>query len=366
MISSPYSNSPNKNNEENEELLLKKEYKINYLEEIITISIGKTKNYIVIRSSFYEIKLNIDNLLLLIPIKFKSINEAFKFIQNIFEQNKFKIKGISSNNLILIIIIYDTIKGREKEIELNLNQNLNNDFIIKDLFKKYIQLEKDINDLKKENIKLKKEINDLKNNQNYNDNNNIYNPMNQILMNQMGLQMPMDQMLMNNHMNPMNQMGRQMPMDQMLMNQMSMNNHINPMNQMNPMNLNNNLTESYLDSINKNNFNYMNTNSNFFNSNLDNINEEFQKWSATFIPIYNQKEKRIDTLPTIVEFVSNDLISEIVDKYREKSDDKRNNLKFIVDGRALEMNLTAREAGLSNNANIYVLQVKCDDDESKK
>ena len=110
----------------------------------------------------------------------------------------------------------------------------------------------------------------------------------------------------------------------------------------------------------------MNTNSKFFNSNLDNINEEFQKWSVTFIPIYNQKEKRIDSPPTIVEFVSNDLISEIVDKYREKSDDKRNNLKFIVDGRALEMNLTAREAGLSNNANIYVLQVKCDDDESKK
>ena len=44
--------------EEDEELLTRNEYKVKYNSDFITLMIGKTKNDIIIRSSYYEIKMN--------------------------------------------------------------------------------------------------------------------------------------------------------------------------------------------------------------------------------------------------------------------------------------------------------------------
>ena len=55
MSAAPYINTPNALEEE---ILVKKEYKINYLSDYINIVIEKTKNNIIIRSDYYELKLN--------------------------------------------------------------------------------------------------------------------------------------------------------------------------------------------------------------------------------------------------------------------------------------------------------------------
>ena len=48
-------------------------------------------------------------------------------------------------------------------------------------------------------------------------------------------------------------------------------------------------------------------------------------------------------------------ISDIIQKYREKSSNYDDNLKFIFNAKGLHNSLTAAEAGLTNNANIFVV-----------
>ncbi len=51
-------------------------------------------------------------------------------------------------------------------------------------------------------------------------------------------------------------------------------------------------------------------------------------------------------------------ISSIIEKYRIKSGDKSTTKKFIFNSHALSPSLTAAEAGLAHNANIFVVQTK--------
>jgi len=94
---------------ETEQIMIRKEYKAKYLSEFYNIIIEKTKNNIIIRTTYYELKLNSQDLSLLTKAKFNSINEAFDFLINIFDQNRYYIKGIFSNKIILIISINDMI-----------------------------------------------------------------------------------------------------------------------------------------------------------------------------------------------------------------------------------------------------------------
>jgi len=146
MDAPPYIYTPN----EEEEILYKKEYKVLYNSDYINIIIEKTKKNIIIRSDYYEIKLNIENLSLLTKVIYKSIDESFEYINNIFIRNKFKIKEKNSKIIKLIIIIYDNIKGKDKEIELFLKENFDNkNFLIKELYNKFMKLEQEIIEEKK-------------------------------------------------------------------------------------------------------------------------------------------------------------------------------------------------------------------------
>ena len=201
MISSSKINTPKENPENEEELLIKKEFKLKYLSDTYKIIIGKSKNNIIIQSSFYELKLNGEDLSILTKAVFNSIDDSFEFIENIFNQKKSYIKNISSDEMKLIIKTFDIIKGKEKEIELYLMKNLENkNEVIKELINKFSIMEKEIKELKDDNKKMKQEnnqlnqnisnlkmeINSMKNNQN-NENArlqeqkmNILNMMNQI------------------------------------------------------------------------------------------------------------------------------------------------------------------------------------------
>ena len=113
--------TPNENTIE--EILIRKEYKAKYLSEIYNITIEKTSRNVIILTTYYQLKLNTEQVSVQINADIKSIDEAYEFITNIFNQNKYYIKEITSNSIILIIKIFDIIKGIEKEIELSLKEN---------------------------------------------------------------------------------------------------------------------------------------------------------------------------------------------------------------------------------------------------
>ena len=132
-----------------ENLLEYKEYKIKKDNSFIDILIGKEKENVVIRSLFYENKYNVNDLSLLTKILYNSIDESYEFIKNSLEENKVIIKNMSKTDMKIIILIYDLIKRKEKEIELNLKAQLKNEgYIINHLINKYFQIEQELNILK--------------------------------------------------------------------------------------------------------------------------------------------------------------------------------------------------------------------------
>ena len=62
--------------------------------------------------------------------------------------------------------------------------------------------------------------------------------------------------------------------------------------------------------------------------------------------------------PEMVTFKSEDKVSKIIERYRRQSGDKDLSKKFIFNAMALNPGLTAAEAGLRDNANIFVVATK--------
>ena len=84
-----------------EEIIMRKEFKVIFYSEIYTIIIEKTNTNIILRSTYYELKLNPENLSLLTNTIFNSIDGAFEFMMNIFNNNQYFIKGIFSNKIFI-------------------------------------------------------------------------------------------------------------------------------------------------------------------------------------------------------------------------------------------------------------------------
>ena len=64
----------------------------------------------------------------------------------------------------------------------------------------------------------------------------------------------------------------------------------------------------------------------------------------------------MNKIPIFVNVKGNEKISDIIEKYREKSLNSEDNLKFFFKGKKLYLSLTADEAGLTDNANIFVVK----------
>ena len=60
----------------------------------------------------------------------------------------------------------------------------------------------------------------------------------------------------------------------------------------------------------------------------------------------------------MVECKLGDEVSKIIERYRRKSGDKDLSKKFIFNARALHPGLTVAEAGLTDNAKIFVVETK--------
>ena len=124
--------------------------------------IGKRSNNIIIKCKNYELIFNNNDLSILTKLILNTIDDAYLFIINIFEENKVIIKDITIDKTITLLLnIY--IYNKPNDIEMILLYNkTNKDLIINEINNNYNELKKDINYLNNENNILKKEINQLK------------------------------------------------------------------------------------------------------------------------------------------------------------------------------------------------------------
>ena len=118
---------------------------------VFKIFIGKNNNQLLIKSNNYIIVLNEEDISLLIGKELKSIDEAYKFMINIFEENNIAIKKIENNKEINLELIHN---GKRIYISLSYSFSDNEDLIFNELK----QLKNDLNDLKNENKILKNEL----------------------------------------------------------------------------------------------------------------------------------------------------------------------------------------------------------------
>ena len=147
----------------------KKEFLLDYKEYFILkdnnvykIYIIKNWNNITIEIKNYQKVFNLNELTKYSKVQLKSIDKAYSYFNNLFDDNKIKIKNeIFRNKIILEMIIDANIK-----IELDLIYNEKHQNII---LKKINELENKINILNEENHNLNNEIKELKK---YHDKNN--------------------------------------------------------------------------------------------------------------------------------------------------------------------------------------------------
>ena len=122
---------------------------------IYQILIIRNNNEIIIQCKNYNIIFNKNSLSILTKTKFETINDAYKYIINYFEENKVNIKSIIVKKEIKL-----TFKiNNDKKIDIILIYvEKNKDFIINEIN----NIKKELYDIKIENNKLKEEINILK------------------------------------------------------------------------------------------------------------------------------------------------------------------------------------------------------------
>ena len=156
----PYLNSSNMIQQQGEFIEIS-EYFLKKGNIPFTIFIAKSRYYVLMKTISYEIKLTPNEFSMTAKQLFKSIDEIYLFLKNIFEQKNVAIKDI--NNRVLKLILATNVQGGIKHIELLLyTQNNVNDFIFNDLFMKYVRVEENLKQLVEKNNKLLEENNKIK------------------------------------------------------------------------------------------------------------------------------------------------------------------------------------------------------------
>ena len=156
----PYLNSSNMIQQQGEFIEIS-EYFLKKGNIPFTVFIAKSRYYVLMKTISYEIKLTPNEFSMTAKQLFKSIDEIYLFLKNIFEQKNVAIKDI--NNRVLKLILATNVQGGIKHIELLLyTQNNVNDFIFNDLFMKYVRVEETLKQLVEKNNKLLEENNKIK------------------------------------------------------------------------------------------------------------------------------------------------------------------------------------------------------------
>lgn len=151
---------PNDNKIYEDNLLEINEYIIQKGKIPITFFLSKTKNYIIIRCISYELKLTPNDFSIITKQIFRSNDDIYQLLKNIFEKKNVLIQEITNKVMKLIISLYDS-----KKIEIYLpSQKDINGYVINDLFTKILKLDDSLNilieknrQLNEENLKIKEE-----------------------------------------------------------------------------------------------------------------------------------------------------------------------------------------------------------------
>ena len=137
-----------------------------------------------------------------------------------------------------------------------------------------------------------------------------------------------------------------------------MNNMMNSNNMINNNNMMNNNINNMMNNLNNMN-NLINNNNN--NPMMGNINMNMNQYPnipKSFAVIFRHTGNDTNKFPITVNVKENEKISDIIQKYRQKSSNYDINLKFIWNAKNLNHSLTVAEAGLTNNANIFVVKTR--------
>ena len=98
------------------------------------------------------------------------------------------------------------------------------------------------------------------------------------------------------------------------------------------------------------------------NDNNNQNNQDNQNNSGGISVIFRvsgtQGQGQAQIPPVMIQCLSNEKVSEVIKKYRIKSGDNDETKKFIFNAKNLAPSLTVAEAGLTNNANIFVVATK--------
>ena len=294
--------TPLNNMNQIEAIIEKKEYRANFNYSLLPIVIERTNNAIIIRSSYYQLKLSSQHLSQLTGLIFNSIQEVFFFITNTFDNNNYYIKEKTNSKFNIIIRIYDNIRGMSKDIELCLEENFEDkNYLIKELFNKCNNLENEIIPLKNNNCLLNEENKKLKE-----ENMKIKNEL---------------QLYQNN----------------------TMNSIMNALNSINEIKMDVNQIKQ------NNNINFMNNN---------NIIKEKNDIQVIFRYSLQHLELVVMFKPIVLDCKPNDLVSDVIYQFKKKSVFEINEKEyyFVFNARNLKKDLTLLEAGISNFANIFVVK----------
>ena len=150
-------------------------------------------------------------------------------------------------------------------------------------------------------------------------------------------------------MNPMNGFGFGNPMMPMMMNNQIMFQQMMASQMMNnQMNTLNNL-------MNNQNQGNQNDNNPQNNQNENKTSENIE--SQEVIVIFRSSGAG-GNAPIMVQCNPDEKVKDIIERYRTKASDKDQFKKFIFNAKELNQSLTVSEAGISNNANIFVVGTK--------
>ena len=276
-----------------ENLIETEEFQIVQNNCIFFILIGRTNNTVKVKSSNYSADLNCEEFSIVSGQKFKSINELFNFIVNIFRNKNFQI-NLDNNKMNIVLSFYNNNTKQNNQCKIDMMYSNNNiDYFINDLWNKLTKLEV-------ENTTIKMNYQNLI--QNYQ---NLSQELNQI---------KSEIQLLKNNSNDIN---------------IPNNNIIN----------NNNIDNNFIQ--------------NFNNMNLS-MNQQMNERNNNTISILFKEEGHPQKVKTIHDCNINDTISQLMDKYRKRINNP--NLKFylIYNTKILTANMTLKEAGLSDCATVSV------------
>ena len=333
-------------NKEDEVMIIKRKYtKLGLLDHNINISIGlSTNNIIIIKSSYYLLKLTLEYINSLVGANFYSIKDAFSFLEKKFDNDKFELREIS-NELIIIINNHDDIDN-PNYIKLCLKENFENrNILIKELFKEN-------SEIKTENLRLKQEIDYLK----FKNDNDIVN-----------LQMQINQFL--NQMNSMNRMMNNINSNIMNQPNLFMNNSFQ---EKITIFFNKNMSFSFpkdalISTVIKQYKNMINANGSYgisyngkiiLNKNLTIEKAGITNFSnVTISPfVFNiMFENYRYTTKICCHCLKDELFSQLIERYRNKYGDNRKNIIFYEGMSKLDPALSIEQNNLINNSIIRLI-----------